>query len=79
MRTKYPIGTTAVISLNKLIQPDKELQGSERMSTRLVKSVSVLSSERETGADAVPNEKEFAGWQMYCPVKGKVEMTVFRI
>ena len=75
MRTKYPIGTTAAVSFNKLIEPDKELQGSERLSTRLVKSVSVLPSTREADADF--DGKELAGWQMYCPAKGKVEMSVF--
>ena len=67
MNLSFPNGITAAVKLDKLYKvkdSDKRLL-SERLSSRMVKSASVLS------------EGEYIGWQMAIPVKGIVRMSIF--
>lgn len=67
MNSNFPIGITAAVKIDKLYKvkdSDKRLL-SERLSSRMVKSASVLS------------DGEFIGWQMSVPVKGIVNMSIF--
>jgi Domain of unknown function DUF87. len=57
--------SVSVLHLSKLIKREEELEISERMSSRMVRSASALS------------EGNFLGWQMYVPVTGLVEMSLF--
>lgn len=61
----YPANTTTAIQLSRLIRHRKSISLPERMSSRMVKCASML------------NASEFLGWQMYVPVKGAVEMSLF--
>ena len=66
MKMDLPANTANMIKMEKLIEPDRELLPSEKMSTRLIKGVSVLPcGDSEETADP----GSFAGWQMYCPVR----------
>lgn len=67
MNLSFPNGIIAAVKLDKLYKvkdSDKRLL-SERLSSRMVKSASVLS------------EGEYIGWQMAVPVKGIVRMSIF--
>lgn len=74
MKMDLPVNTANVIKMEKLIEPDRQLLPSEKMSARLIKGVSVLPS---GGTAETADSGNFAGWQLYCPVRGKMELTVF--
>ncbi len=67
MNKVFPIGITNTIKIDKLYKVNEKdkLLLSERMSSRMVKSASVLA----TG--------EYVGWQLIVPKKGLVNMVAF--
>ena len=67
MNIIFPNKTKNVVKLEKLykVTEKDKLLLSERMSSRMIKSVSILA------------EGEYAGWQMIVPKKGLVSMAAY--
>ena len=64
-KTDFPENTQSAVYIDKLIiSKDKRLL-SERMSSRMVRSASVM------------DKGDYVGWQMFVPTKGLVKMSAF--